>query len=101
MTGAVVTGRARAGVAISMLVLGVALLIVAVAGFVIVPEHAPHTSYVLPDGEECLGNCEGIHTGWSQTLHDAARIGTRAALIVSIVLVVLGVIRYAQRSRVA
>ena len=84
------------------LVVGVVLLIAAVAGFVIVPEHGPGSTagadVVIP-GTNTSVPAPGpvVVYGWSQTVYDAARIGTRAALIVGAVLVVLGLIRFARR----
>jgi hypothetical protein len=73
-----------------VLVVGVLLLIVAVAGFVITPQHAP-------DACGQFSFCD--ISVWSQSTYDAARIGTWAALIVGAVLVLLGLIRAAQRGQ--
>jgi len=74
--------------------LGAVLLIAAVVGFVIVPEHKPHTVTSVAGGFECLSNCTTV--GWSQTMYDVALIATWAVLIVGALLVVMGLIRYAR-----
>jgi hypothetical protein len=82
----------------TVLISGLTLVIVAVAGLVITPEHAPSFSC----GKTVEGVCWGFSsttTGWPQTTYDAARIATWAALIVGAVLVLLGLIRFAQRGR--
>lgn len=95
------------------LVFGVLLLIGAVAGFVIVPEHQPGTEVIAGPpsdyrtGDACANytpqdQCEPretIRVGFTRTEYDGARIGTWAALIIGGVLVLLGLIRFAQRSR--
>jgi ABC-type Fe3+ transport system permease subunit len=69
-----------------MLSAGAMLLIVAVAGFVIVPPHAPTYS----DVPEPFGS--NYPTPWSTAAYDAARIATWAALIVGLILVLVGLI---------
>jgi hypothetical protein len=66
------------------------LLIAAVAGFVIVPEHKPQFS--------CAGWGFGVQcAGLSRTAFDVARISTWALLIVGAVLVAVGLINYGRR----
>jgi hypothetical protein len=60
-----------------MLVAGMLLLIAAVAGLVITPEHVPTFSCVRFIGNVCSG--PSSTTGWSQTTHDVARIAMWAA----------------------
>jgi hypothetical protein len=84
------------------LVVGVLLVIAAVAGFIIVPEHVPTTTSLgaCPGTIPSPGPCRTVHTGFaSQSVYDAARIGTWAALIIGSVLIVLGLIRFALRTR--
>jgi hypothetical protein len=81
--------------AIVLIALGAVLLIGAAAGFVIVPEHKPqHGEAVVPGWG---GTGVYFHTGWSQTVYDAARIATWALLIVGTLLVVVVLINYARR----
>jgi hypothetical protein len=93
--------RRRAGSVLTALVLvfGVMLLISAVAGFVIVPEHRPGVAVDASCGG--WGPCATGITALSPTAYDVLRIGTWAALIVGTVLVALGLIRFAQRARPA
>ena len=70
---------------------GAALLIAAVAGFVVVPEHAPQfvcAGFGEPTGNQCAG--------WSRTAYDVARIATWALAIVGALLATMGLIRYAR-----
>jgi hypothetical protein len=94
--------RRRAGGVI--IALGVLLLIAAVVGFVIVPEHVPMDEQLGQCGGPLTlpypGPCRIVHYGFSQTLYDAVKIATWAALIVGAVLVALGLIRFARRGRV-
>jgi hypothetical protein len=63
----------------------------AIMAFVVVPEHAPQ--FVCGGFGEVTGNqC----AGWSRTAYDAARIATWALAIVGVLLVVMGMIRYAR-----
>jgi hypothetical protein len=83
---------------------GAVLLIMAVAGFVIAPEHAPGVEQV---GRDQFGNCQAIGengntchyiaTGLSQTLYDVVRIATWGLLIVGVLLAVVGLIHYGRR----
>jgi hypothetical protein len=75
---------------IGTIAVGAVLLIAAVVGFVVLPEHQPG----------CVGS--GAYCGYlasppSQPLYDALRITTWALLIVGALAVVLGLIRYARR----
>jgi hypothetical protein len=81
----------KAGVPI---VVGTLLLIAAVAGFVIVPQHKPAVVGGQEWGGYLLG---GSNVGWSRTAYDAARIGTWALLIVAVLLLTVGLISYARR----
>jgi hypothetical protein len=95
----------RAAVTIS---LGALLLIAAVAGFVIVPEHMPNITYADP-GVPFVGcvapspgliqphGCRTIRSGVSHTVYDGLRIATWAVLIVGALLVTVGLINYARR----
>jgi hypothetical protein len=79
--------------------LGAVLLIVAVARFVIVPEHAPVPPQCVR-GQACLTGDDPA----SYVAHgDVLRIATWAALIVGVLAVIVGLIGYArsypQRSR--
>lgn len=83
----------RAGV--GAVTVGAVLLIAAVAGFVIVPGHAPGLSSDM----SCAGWSPApprCHTGWSQMAYDVARIATWTLAIVGALLVVMGLIRYAR-----
>lgn len=74
------------------IIIGTLLLIAAVAGFVIVPEHKPQFvcgGFGAEGGPQCAG--------WSRTAYDAARIGSWALLILGGLLVVVGLINYARR----
>ena len=71
---------------------GAALLIAAVAGFVVVPEHAPQ--FVCGGFGEVTSSDQCA--GWSRTAYDVAKIATWALLIVGALLVVMGLIRYAR-----
>jgi hypothetical protein len=73
---------------------GTVLLLGAVAGFVIVPEHKPAVIGGSQWGGYLLG---GTSVGWSHTAYDAARIGTWALLIVGAILIAVGLISYARR----
>ncbi len=79
----------RAGV--GAVAVGAVLLIGAVAGFVIVPQHAPQS---VCGGWGALGGPQCA--GWSRSAYDAARIATWALLIVGALLVAMGLIRYAR-----
>jgi hypothetical protein len=73
---------------------GAALLVAAVAGFVIVPEHRPQ----VVGGRDLAGVMFGGATvGWSRTVYDAARIATWALLIVGVLLAAVALINYARR----
>jgi hypothetical protein len=89
--------------------LGALLLIAAVAGFVIVPEHKPNITYADPGipsaacgppipGIYQASGCTAIRSGVSHTLYDGLRIATWAVLIVGVLLVVVGLINYARRA---
>ena len=70
---------------------GAALLIAAVVGFVVVPEHAPR--FVCGGFGEATGNqC----AGWSRTAYDVASIATWALSIVGALMATMGLIRYAR-----
>jgi hypothetical protein len=83
---------------------GAALLIVSVAGFIVVPEHAPGVEQV---GRDQFGNCQAIGetgntchyvaTGLAHTPYDALRITTWSLLIVGVVLTAIGLIGFARR----
>jgi len=83
---------------------GACLLIASVAGFIIVPEHAPGLEQV---GRDQFGNCQPIGetgntchwvaTGISHTLYDALRITTWGLAIVGFLLTAIGVIGFACR----
>lgn len=91
----------RAG--LGAVAVGAVLLVGAVAGFIVVPEHKPG-SYVARQGPtlplECAtgggvpANC--VAAGLSRTAYDALRIVTWALLIVGGLLVAMGLIRYAR-----
>lgn len=102
----------RKGVA--LIVVGVAFVIVAVAGFVIVPQHAPKTTFserardgtptCVPFGPTGFEgnqpyNCVKVVTraGPSRSTYDALRITTWALMIVGALLIVMGLIGYARR----
>jgi hypothetical protein len=81
-------------------VVGAILLVAAVVGFVVVPEHTPGTQLVDAQGHPLAGcdpgACAGtnvVHIGWAQTTYDVARVFTWAVLIVGALVVVLGLIR--------
>ena len=72
------------------------LLIAAVAGLIVLPQHAP--------GQHCTTNAPWAiprHTchafGMSQTVYDVLRIATWGVLIVGALLVVVGLINYGRR----
>ena len=77
---------------------GAVLLIAAVVGFILVPEHKP----AIRDTYDCLNDYTfrplpaSCLAGLSRTAYDAARIGTWAAVVVGTLLVVMGLIRYAR-----
>jgi hypothetical protein len=83
---------------------GAVLLIASVAGFIIVPEHAPGVAQV---GRDRFGNCQAIGetgntchyvaTGLAHTLYDALRIATWALVIVGVLLTTIGLIGLARR----
>jgi hypothetical protein len=91
---------------------GAVLMIAAVAGFVIVPEHTPGTAIVSvpPNGPRVCGSggnqpCGDattaiVATGLSRTAYDVARIATWALVIVGALVVAMGLTRYG-RPRVA
>lgn len=91
---------------IAMGVAAIALLVAAVAGFIIVPEHAPvigGSSSVDPFGnlKQSLSDSSAPTPPgppWSQTLYDVARIGTWAALIIGVLLAATTLIVLARRS---
>jgi hypothetical protein len=74
---------------------GAVLLIAAAAGFIIVPEHAPSLTlgYSCPTRAPGVTN-EGlcVHQGLSQTVYDALRIATWAALILGVLVAATGLI---------
>lgn len=78
---------------ILLLTIGVVLLLGAVTGFIIVPEHAPYSGpsgvTFNPSPDEVLHG-----GGWSQTAYDLARIGTWALLIVGLISVIVGLLTY-------
>ena len=86
--------------------LGALLLIAAVAGFVIVPEHMPNITYTDPRfpsaacGPPSIAiqpqGCTTIRSGVSHTVSDGLRIATWAVLIVGVLLVTVGLINYAR-----
>ena len=70
---------------------GAVVLIAAVAGFVIVPDHAPQficAGFGAVTGNQCAG--------WPRSTYDGARIATWALAIVGALLVAMGLIRYAR-----
>jgi uncharacterized membrane protein len=71
---------------------GAVLLIIAVTGFVVVPQHAPTYSDVPPP----LGS--HYPAPWSTGVYDAGRIITWADLIVGLILVLVGLILTWRRS---
>ena len=93
---------------------GAILLIAAVSGFIIVPEHKPHkvTTYrrvreldyprLTPGAVSCDSAkriCEvkvRTYLAPSHTLYDALRITTWALLIIGLLLVAIGLARYAR-----
>jgi hypothetical protein len=82
---------------IGAVALGAVVLIAAVAGFIIVPEHEPG----IASSYTCLNSLAfslppGCHTGLSRAAYDGLRIGTWAVLIVGVLLVAMGLIRYAR-----
>jgi hypothetical protein len=85
----------RSAVTIS---LGALLLIAAVAGFVIVPEHKPVPATC---GQGSAVGCpiggSYLPSGLSQTVYDVLRVATWAVLIVGVLLVIVGLINYACR----
>lgn len=88
---------------------GAVLLIAAVAGFVIVPEHQPGWKYVPPIWHDnvrySVGSCDGngypscptVATGPSRPVYDGLRIATWAVLIVGALTVAVGLARYGRR----
>jgi uncharacterized membrane protein HdeD (DUF308 family) len=74
--------------------LGALLLIAAVAGFVIVPEHAPMGSF---NGSTCAEYAGCPRTGLSHTMYDVLRVATWAALIIGALVVIVGLISYSRR----
>lgn len=80
----------RAG--IGAVTVGAVLLIAAVVGFIVVPEHAPQFVCGGFGNPELGGQC----AGWSRTTYDVARIATWALLVVGALVVVTGLIRYAR-----
>jgi hypothetical protein len=85
----------RSAVAIS---LGALLLIAAVAGFVIVPEHKPVPATCGQGGPTvgCFSGGSYSSSGLSQTVYDGLRIAAWAVLIVGGLLVTVGLINYAR-----
>ncbi len=85
------------------IVLGAVLLVAAAAGFIIVPEHRPVTKYVdLSTGSLCTptAGCTKVHTGFAtRTVYDLVRVGTWAALIVGLLIVIVGLINLTRRPR--
>jgi hypothetical protein len=100
-----------------IITLGALLLIAAVAGFVVVPEHSPglgsvqvptHSSrcpsgfYPTLGGAPGLESCpQDVVTGLPQTSYDALRIATWAVLIVGVLLVIVGLVSFARRPQEA
>jgi uncharacterized membrane protein HdeD (DUF308 family) len=80
-----------------MVIVGGVLLVGAVAGFVIVPEHKPEFTCLaqLLNGAICTSS---VTSGWSRTAYDAARIGTWALLIAGVLLVAVGLVNFARPS---
>ena len=70
------------------------MLILAVAGFVIVPERQPHL--VTIPGGPTFNSGPATQLEGSRTLYDALRIATWALLIVGAVLLIVGLINYAR-----
>jgi hypothetical protein len=88
--------------AVIVVVVGSVLLVGSVVGFVIVSEHKPQFiggDVVIPGTSSTVPSDFGHWLGWSHTAYDAARIGTWALLIAGVLLVALGLINYARRSR--
>lgn len=96
---------------LASIIVGTALLIVTVAGFVIVPEHRPSARVVekpqsvvgcgsdvytpsVPGGPTCFVS---VPTGLSRTAYDVLLIATWAVMIIGALLIVVGVITYARR----
>ena len=78
---------------VGAVVVGAVLLIAAVAGFIIVPEHAPQFVCGGFGGEVTGNQC----AGWSRSAY-STRHGSRhgRSWIVGALLVVMGLIRYAR-----
>jgi hypothetical protein len=74
------------------LTLGAALMIVALAGFVIADDHTPYyntgCAAIVPRSGRLI-HC----SGWTPTAYDAVKIVMWAALIVGAILVAVGLIR--------
>ena len=93
---------------IGAVAVGACLLIAAVVGFVVVPEHKPGSKIVARSGPTleltCAGplnggippNCVESGTGLSRTLYNALKVATWALVIVGVLLVAMGLIRYAR-----
>lgn len=96
----------------ALITVGAIVLIGSVAGFVIVPEHAPATSTI--DARAVSGctpparpgqpvvllsdpSCHVVHTGLAHTPYDALRIATWALLIVGALTVGVGLIGYSRQ----
>jgi hypothetical protein len=86
---------------------GAILLVAAVVGFVVLPEHKPGSMIVARSGPTlaltCASNsggipadCVQVATGLSRTLYDVLRVTTWACLIVGALVVVIGLIGYAR-----
>jgi hypothetical protein len=96
---------------IGAIAVGAVVLIAAVVGFVVIPEHKPGWKYVPPiwydhvryGVNSCEPNGPGIPSCpkvaiWpSRPVYDTLRIATWALLIVGALAVALGLIRYARR----
>lgn len=90
--------------------LGAILLIAAVAGFIIVPEHAATVTYFDPavpqaacgppnQGIAQAPGCTTVHSGVSHTAYDLLRVATWAVLIIGVLLAIVGLIHYARADR--
>jgi hypothetical protein len=84
--------------AVLVVALGAVLLIAAVAGFIVVPEHSPGRVVLYECGDAFSGTrtCHRTLPGWSRTAYDVLRVTTWALAIIGVVFVAMGLIRYAQ-----
>lgn len=90
---------------IGTVAIGIVLLLAAVAGFIVVPEHKPGSVLVAPNGDrgpqacthELVIDCHQVATGLSQRAYDVLRTETWALLVVGALLVAISRVRHSRQ----